>query len=174
MSFLNIEIKARCDNPHKIERILEKYDADFIGLDHQVDTYFNANYGRLKLREGNIENNLIHYFREDQEGPKSSQVLLYQSEPDSHLKEVLTEAIGILTVVDKQRNIYFIDNVKFHIDEVKCLGSFVEIEAIDKDGTLGKDKLEEQCNYFLNLLEIRASDLIKNSYSDILLNIEKC
>lgn len=174
MNFLNIEIKARCDNPQKIERILEKYEADFIGLDHQVDTYFNAKHGRLKLREGNIENALIHYFRNDQEGPKSSEVLLYKSKPDNTLKEVLTEALGILTVVDKQRNIFFIENVKFHIDEVKCLGSFVEIEAIDKEGSIGKSKLEEQCNYYLNLLEIRDSDLIKNSYSDMLLNNDKC
>ena len=174
MGFLNIEIKARCDNPQKIERILEKHEADFIGLDHQIDTYFKVNHGRLKLREGNIENALIHYFRKDQEGPKSSEVLLYKSEPGSNLKAILSESLGILTVIDKQRNIYFIDNVKFHIDEVQCLGSFIEIEAIDKDGKLGKEKLEEQCNYYLNLLEIPEKDLMKNSYSDMLLKSDQC
>ena len=31
----------------------------FIGEDNQEDTYFNVAKGRLKLREGNIENSLI-------------------------------------------------------------------------------------------------------------------
>ncbi|HFD33211.1 MAG TPA: CYTH domain-containing protein, partial [Gammaproteobacteria bacterium] len=53
----------------------------------------------------------------------------------------LTAALGIFKIVDKQRRIYFIGNVKFHIDEVKGLGSFVEIEAIDEDGNIGLEKL---------------------------------
>jgi adenylate cyclase, class 2 len=71
--------------------------------------------------------------------------------------------------VDKKREIYFIDNVKFHIDEVKGLGTFVEIEAIDKDGTIGKDKLQEQCQSFLELFKIPQTDLISVSYSDLLM-----
>ena len=34
--------------------------------------------------------------------------------------------------MDKKREIYFIHNVKFHIDNVKNLGTFIEIEAIDE------------------------------------------
>ncbi|KKQ88328.1 MAG: Adenylate cyclase [Berkelbacteria bacterium GW2011_GWA2_38_9] len=81
----------------------------------------------------------------------------------------MTKALGILVVVDKQREIYFIDNVKFHIDTVKNLGTFVEIEAIDKSGTIGKAELLKQCQYFLNLFNISQDDLISVSYSDLLL-----
>ena len=42
-----------------IRQILINKKADYKGLDHQIDTYFNVNIGRLKLREGSIENNLI-------------------------------------------------------------------------------------------------------------------
>ena len=56
---LNIEIKAKCQVPEKIHQILRKKEAEFKGIDHQIDTYFNVNDGRLKLREGNIENHLI-------------------------------------------------------------------------------------------------------------------
>jgi adenylate cyclase class IV len=59
--------------------------------------------------------------------------------------------------------------VKFHLDHVNNLGSFVEIEAIDSDGKIGKDKLLEQCNYYLKLFKIKQEDLISNSYSDLLL-----
>ena len=85
------------------------------------------------------------------------------------MKEILTTALGVLVVIDKSREIYFINNVKFHVDIVKDLGTFVEIEAIDPDGTIGKEKLFEQCNYYLDLFKIRREDLISNSYSDLLL-----
>jgi len=165
----NIEIKARSGNQEKIRTILYSMHADFRGVDHQVDTYFNVPCGRLKLREGNIENNLIHYFRENREGPKQADVTLFKSLPGTSLKEILTKALGILAVVDKQREIYFIENVKFHIDNVIGLGTFVEIEAIDENGTIGIKRLNQQCRQYLEILEIPKKDLISVSYSDLLL-----
>lgn len=136
MHHLNIEIKARSHQHANIQQLLEARHADFKGVDHQIDTYFNVQFGRLKLREGTIENHLIHYQRDNQAGPKQSNVTLFSSDPASTLKEILTKALGILVVVDKQRAIYFVDNVKFHLDVVAGLGTFVEIEAIDSDGSI--------------------------------------
>lgn len=167
---INIEIKARTTELERIREILKTNNADFIGVDHQVDTYFKVDSGRLKLREGNIENHLIYYERENTRGPKKSSVILYKNNPDSNLKEILLKSLGVLTVVDKHREIYFIDNIKFHLDSVVELGTFVEIEAIDKEGTIGNEKLLEQCNYYLELLLILKEDLIATSYSDLLLH----
>ena len=169
MAHLNIEIKARSNNHDAIREILKLKNADFKGIDHQIDTYFKINNGRLKLREGNIENHLIYYQRENKEGPKQSDVILFKSDPKSSLKEILTKSLGVLVMIDKKREIYFIDNVKFHLDVVKDLGTFVEIEAIDKTGTIGKDKLSEQCQFFLDLFKIPKEDLVSVSYSDLLL-----
>lgn len=169
MTQLNIEIKAKSNNQNFVREVLKSLNAKFIGVDNQLDTYFKVSSGRLKLREGNIENSLVHYDREDKEGPKQSNVTFYKSPDKSSLKEILTRSLGILVVVDKSREIYFIDNVKFHIDSVKDLGSFIEIEAIDSGGNIGKEKLFEQCNYYLDLFKIRKEDLISNSYSDLLL-----
>ena len=166
---INIEIKANCANSVRVEELLMAKNAQYIGTDHQIDTYFNVPNGRLKLREGTIENNLIHYHRSDQEGPKKSVVTLYKSAPNSSLKNVLEKANGIKVVVDKQRKIFFIENVKFHVDEVKGLGSFVEIEAIDKDGSLGEPFLEEQCDFYIKYLGIQKEDLLAISYSDMIL-----
>ncbi len=164
-----IEIKARCTQHEFIRNKLLELKADFKGMDHQIDTYFNVPNGRLKLREGNIENNLIHYHRKNQKGPKHSIVSLYQNKPGSILKKILSDSLGILTVVDKKREIFFIGNVKFHIDIVKGLGSFVEIEAIDRDGNIGIQKLDEQCKYYMELLSIEEENLIDCSYSDLLI-----
>lgn len=169
MEHINIEIKAKCADQEKIRDILKSHNADFKGIDHQVDTYFKVSNGRLKLREGDIENYLIFYEREDKEGPKQSNVILYKSDSASNLKEVLTKSLGILATVDKQREIYFINNVKFHLDNVQNLGTFMEIEAIDTTGNIDREKLLDQCNRYLKLLGIESVNLLTDSYSDQIL-----
>jgi predicted adenylyl cyclase CyaB len=72
-----------------------------------------------------------------------------------------------LAVVDKKREIYFIQNAKFHIDRVKKLGNFVEIEVFGP-AQAGK-RLKAECDLFQKLLGIRAKDLVRDSYSDQLL-----
>lgn len=167
---LNIEIKARCADWKKQHAILIKNGARYVGEDHQIDTYFKVPEGRLKLREGKIENHLIFYHRPDQEGPKQSDVQLYPVEPGKGLRGLLTNALGLLVVVDKKRRIYFIDNVKFHLDEVQGLGSFVEIEAIGQSPAHSPLHLETQCRHYMALLNIDPKDLVDVSYSDLLLN----
>ncbi len=168
MGIVVIEIKARCDEPDRIRSILQSENARFVGEDHQVDTYFVVEEGRLKLREGEIENSLIYYNRPNHAGPKRSDVRLYRTGTDTGLKNVLETFLETLVVVDKAREIYFIDNVKFHIDRVTGLGSFVEIEAIDENGVRGEEDLRVQCDHFLDLFDIDDADLLTSSYSDML------
>lgn len=170
MTHLNVEIKARCSQIDAVRRILKERDATFKGVDQQVDTYFNSPNGRLKLREGSIEYSLIHYNREDKVGPKNSIVTLYHPARNSKLKEILTNSLGVLVVIEKKREMYFIDNLKFHIDSVDRLGSLIEIEAIDTTGTIGLDGLLRQCEKYMKLLRIQPGDLISCSYSDMFLD----
>jgi adenylate cyclase class 2 len=164
-----IEFKVRVKDPEKVEELLQQLNPDFKGEDHQVDTYFNVDNGRLKLREGNIENALIWYNRPNDAGSKQSQVLLYKHLPDENLKAILTTVHGIKVVVDKRRRIYYIDNVKFHFDEVQGLGKFIEVEAIDESGEMGIEKIQQQCDYYAGMFKIGKDDFIAVSYSDLLL-----
>jgi adenylate cyclase, class 2 len=173
MGILNIEFKAKSNDIIAAENILLQHNPTFIGEDHQVDTYFNVAKGRMKLREGNIENALIHYERENTAGSKSSQVILYQHQPDENLKAILAKALGIKAIVDKKRKIYFIDNVKFHFDTVQNLGTFIEVEAIDKDGSIGKEKLQEQCDFYAAMFKINEEDFRAESYSDMIMAVNK-
>ena len=169
MSILNIEFKASTNKLAALETLLLQHIPLFIGEDHQIDTYFNVTKGRLKLREGNIENALIHYEREDTAGAKSSHVSLYQHQPDKTLKEILIKTLGIKAVVDKRRKIYFIENIKFHFDTVEGIGTFIEVEAIDKNGNIGKEKLQAKCDEYAALFSIRPEDYCAVSYSDMIL-----
>src|SRR6476469_11183322 len=100
---INFEFKASSSENQKLEKLLLSQNPLFIGTDHQIDTYFNVSSGRLKLREGNIENALIHYERSNVPGHKQSDVTLYPHPPEDALKQVLTKALGVKAVVDKKR-----------------------------------------------------------------------
>lgn len=168
MNIINFEFKAKVSNLEFYENKLLSLNPVFHGMDHQTDTYFNVPNGRLKLREGNIENALINYNRADIAGSKQSDVILYKHLPDPALKKILVEQLGIKTIVDKKRKIYFINHVKFHFDVVENLGTFLEVEVIDQDGTFTTAELQEQCNHYFDFFELTQDLVIDKSYSDLI------
>ena len=168
MNIKNYEFKAKVDSLEKYETMLLQLEPVFNGTDHQIDTYFNVPKGRLKLREGNIENSLINYNRENVAGSKQSDIILYNHKNDKALKDILALQLGIKIVVDKTRKIYFIGNVKFHFDVVKNLGTFIEVEAIDTSNEYTIDELKQQCDKYFDFFKLAKIDLIDKSYSDLL------
>jgi len=169
MNGTTIEIKARCLDLARARSVLRFCKATFKGLDRQVDTYFRVPSGRLKLREGRIENALIYYKRANRKSSKRCDAILHKSRNLGKLKKILTMACGVLAVVDKRREIYFIKNVKFHLDRVKKLGTFVEIEVLGYAKGANLTKLKKQCRLYQKLLNISKKDLLAHSYSDQLL-----
>jgi predicted adenylyl cyclase CyaB len=168
-SVLNVEVKARLADPARARAALRAAGAVCKGTDRQVDTYFRCPRGRLKLREGDIENALIHYHRPDEPGPKPAQVTLYAAPAPARLRELLTRALGVRVTVAKARVIHFLRNVKVHVDDVAGLGTFLEIEAVDADGTIGAARLLAQCRDTMRRLGVRQEDLLRGSYSDMML-----
>ena len=162
-----IEIKARANSHEKARLVLQQHEARFSGVDHQIDTYFIARNGRLKLREGNIECSLIAYERVETDRLKESSVVLYKPADPSTLKRALASSIGVRGTVDKMREIFFVGNIKFHLDDVKGVGRFIEIEAISEGGVPGREVLEKQVDDFMKLMEITDSDLVRESYVDL-------
>ena len=116
-----------------------------------------------------MKNALIHYHRLDVLGAKAANVELYRHKPKENLKEILVAALGIKTIVAKTRRIWFVKNVKIHVDQVEELGEFLEVEAINEDGSLSTQMLEDQCNFFAAFFEIKKEDYVAHSYSDLLL-----
>lgn len=168
MNNLNVEIKARYENLDKGRAILKSKNAEFKGEDYQIDTYFNVPKGRLKLREGNIENGLIYYERPDTSSPKSSKFEKCDIDTSSNLKNVLANSLSVLRVVDKKREIYFLDNIKIHLDSLEGLGTFIEFEARKIHPKHTEKYLLDQVEKCLKLFEVNNSDLCTHSYSDMI------
>jgi predicted adenylyl cyclase CyaB len=167
MKHLNFEFKARLHDEARVRAALKRLEARFIGTDHQIDTYFRVPGGRLKVREGRLENALIFYRRSNLRRPRQAAVEMMLLARRNPLRAILARALKTLAVVDKRREIYFVKNVKIHLDRVRRLGKFLEVEAISRAGDV--KKIRSQARQFQGLFGITAKDIVAESYSDLIL-----
>ncbi|MGA2630039.1 MAG: class IV adenylate cyclase [Terriglobia bacterium] len=165
MKRLNFEFKARLRDEAAVRAALKRLRARYVGRDHQVDTYFKVAQGRLKLREGKIENALIFYNRSNAARARRAKIEMALLARRNGMKAVLTKAFGVRVVVDKHREIYFVGNVKIHLDRVRGLGKYVEVEALARDGNLAQAR--RQALKFQKLFAIKHSDIVGKSYADL-------
>jgi len=167
MKILSFEFKARLRDEPRVREVLQRLRARFIGTDHQIDTYFRVSSGRLKVREGRLENSLIFYRRSNTRRARRSAVEMMLLPRWNSLRAILAGVLGTLAVVDKRREIYFVKNVKIHLDHVRRLGRFLEVEAISRTGDV--KKIRSQARQFQQLFGITAKDIVPESYSDMIL-----
>ena len=167
MKIVNFEFKARIKDERRVRDALKRLSARFIGTDHQIDTYFRVPAGRLKVREGRIENALIFYRRSNARRARQSAVEMMLLPSRNSLRAILERALVKLAVVDKRREIYFVKNVKIHLDRVSRLGKFLEVEAISRTGNV--KKIKSQARHFQQLFGITGKDIVPESYSDLVL-----
>ena len=170
----NIEIKARVGNLDVIRERVLKMKHEFLGYDYQVDTYFKTKSGRMKLRESSLSGAyVILYLRNDLSGPKSS---IYQTlvvENAQGVKNLLSQLLGIHTVVKKEREIYIYENVRIHLDRVKNLGTFLEFEAVLNDEYHDRTAEKKKVHQLMETLGITEKNLISSSYEKLIKNIKE-
>ena len=166
----NVEIKAKIspDDKRRIAELASKTGSGPQTL-MQTDTFFNTADGRLKLREfadGTAE--LISYSRSDLAQPRICNYLRFEVEEPTKMKRMLELSTGIQCIVEKHRDVYFIDQARIHLDEVKDLGLFLEIEVV-----LRSDQIEEVGNDIMESLleqfEIESTSFLAVSYADLIL-----
>ncbi len=147
---------------------------------HQTDTYFyvtnvkdslksRACEPRFKLREVNgwSEGWLIYYERPNQEGSRYSQYQLCEIADPGSLKGLLTVALGIKTIVKKQREIWMFNHTRIHLDTVTDLGQFVELETVFRGQTEAEAIDEHQ--HVKAVLHLDTVEPIAVSYSDLIM-----
>jgi len=138
--------------------------------ERQVDTYHRVDASgasrRVKVRDSDRHGlQLIRYARPEDAGVRASdyQRLLLEGPEDPRLAG-LGEP---LLVVTKVRDLYWIENVRVHLDEVEGLGSFLELEAVideERDEALCRRQVDE----LLEALGVGEAELLRASYSDLL------
>ena len=164
----NIEIKARVrDKSHVRDYMRAKGGAQH-ETQHQRDVFFHASHGRLKLRcfpDGTAV--LVAYNRPDTAGPKLSDYLLAPVADAAACEAALTRALGVRGIVEKKREISIVGQTRIHLDEVRDLGFFLELEVVlrpDQDSQTG----ESIANELMRDLKVEPDDLLQHAYIDML------
>ena len=164
----NVELKAHDPDPARtLERALAAGARDE-GLLRQRDTYFTVAAGRLKLREEDPGGaTLIGYQRPDAGGERVSAYRLVAVPDPEAMRAALADANGIDVVVVKRRHLLLWETVRIHLDEVRGLGSFLELEAVAAPGSdLRRER--EQVAHLREALDIPDEALREGSYADAL------
>jgi predicted adenylyl cyclase CyaB len=131
----NVEVKAFLADPETTRRLVaEAADGPPETLD-QTDTFFRAGTGRLKLRElGSGRAELIHYSRPDTPDPAESRFERAAVGDAPALRALLSSALGVAGTVRKRRLLYHVGRTRVHLDDVRDLGWFLELEVQMAEG----------------------------------------
>jgi adenylate cyclase class IV len=164
----NIEIKARIDSiasvlPRAV--LLASAPPEVI---EQDDTFFHCSTGRLKLRTFSPQQGeLIFYQRADFAGPKESFYLITSTNAPDTLRAVLAAALGVVGQVVKHRTLLLAGRTRIHLDRVRDLGEFLELEVVLRDGEQASDGVAE-AQVLMQRLGIQPDQLIEGAYLDML------
>lgn len=163
----NVEVKARVASLAAIEaRAREIATEGPLDLE-QDDTFFACARGRLKLREfADGRGELIHYRRADEAGPKTSDYVIAPTSDPASLRQALERAYGAAGRVRKSRRLYLAERTRIHLDRVRGLGSFVELEVVLREGESEEAGLGV-ARQLMARLGIEESQLVRGAYVDL-------
>ena len=166
----NIEIKARIDDlPSLALRVAAIADSGPTEIS-QDDTFFSCPDGRLKLRAfSSTSGELIYYRRANQEGPKESFYVLSPTASPDTLREALTHAYGQTGRVQKHRTLFLVGRTRVHLDDVRDLGQFLELEVVLDEGESADSGVAE-ANRLMARLGVQQAQLISGAYVDLMAN----
>ena len=165
---LNVELKARLPDLAQARAVARRLATRPAQELSQRDTYFHCDTGRFKLRQIDGEQaQLIWYQRASQQQATSSHYMLVEIPRPEGMMKLLAATLGIRAVVEKQREVYFYQNVRIHLDQVQLLGTFLEFEAVLEHA----DQIpqgHQQLDFLRRQFSIEDKDLLEGSYGEML------
>jgi len=162
-------IKAFCPDFQPIRRILTDIGAVWMEQTEQTDYFFRLPIRqdapascRLKLRVENHQPRCIYYY--DREQDRSPIVTFQRFEiRDPAIKDILATALGIETVVHKQREVWRTEHGIFNLDQLQGVGHIFEVEL----EVANPDQPEPQADYYRQLFRPYLGAEIHGSNEDL-------
>ncbi len=159
----NLELKIKLNSFNGIKKLLKKMDAQFIGVLNQKDVYYKTTGGLLKLRIENENQSIIKYLR-NENGKDRFSDYHYLKFSFGDAEKFFSGVFAAEAVVQKKRLLYLYDNTRVHLDAVKGLGNFLELETLVLNG---KADAKKRFNKIKKLLQLDKFEEIKKSYRDL-------
>ena len=161
---VNLEIKVALTSHKKVKAVLKEIGAEFKGILTQKDIYYKSPGCLLKMRIQNDRTELIRYNRVESGDTRWSDydVILLSGKkvPDFFNNILKTE-----TVVQKKRELWLYDNTRIHLDTVKGLGYFLELETLVLKG---RKDAEKRFNEMVKVLSLDFDRQIRSSYRNLM------
>jgi predicted adenylyl cyclase CyaB len=163
----NLEIKARNVDHSYIRRVLVRMKGEKKGILHQTDTYFKVPKGRFKLRDEKGKGAYAIYYERGEKAAQRWSIYhtLVVSKPKD-FRIFMQTTLGVRVEVVKKRELWLWKNARIHLDTVKALGTFIEIEVVVRKGEAQAQRIMDD---LLAEFRISRKDFIRKSYSDLLL-----
>ncbi len=164
----NIEVKARIDSVATLipraTAIAQHGPTEIF----QDDTFFACDSGRLKLRAfSDSAGELIFYRRADLLGPKECFYVRASTNDPSALREALALAYGVSGRVVKDRTLFLVGRTRVHLDRVRDLGEFMELEVALRDDEATEVAFGEARELMVRL-GVNDAQLVEGAYVDLL------
>jgi len=164
----NIEIKAVLTNRAAVEAAAVRLSSAGPETIHQEDFFFDCDRARLKLRIfAPDRGELIRYERADVADVRGSHYLIARTPDPLILYDILATMLGTTGVVKKTRTLYLIGQTRVHVDEVRGLGEFLEIEVVLRPGQ-SEVEAKSIATALLSEFGIGQEQLIAEAYVDLL------
>ena len=163
----NLEIKVRIKNLKQTINRIEKLRAKRIYSSRQTDVYFQNEKGRLKVRDSNGEKSVIFYDRIEDGRERWSKFHFIKVGTPIEWVKFFDLFLERLITVKKHRTLFQYKNTRIHVDQIKNLGNFIELETKMNSS---KKTARAEFDFLCKHLELDGGEQILNSYSDMILN----
>ncbi|MDP4173333.1 MAG: class IV adenylate cyclase [Bacteroidota bacterium] len=167
---VNLEIKVRLKSHKNVKTILNSIGAEFMGILKQKDIYYKGKSQLLKLRIQGNKNEFIRYNRDESGKTRWSNYDIIDMQ-GKKIPEFLQSILTVETIVEKRRELWYFDDTRIHLDTVKGLGQFLELETLVLKK--GRKDAEKRFNYMVNTLDLDVKGQIRSSYRTLMLKISK-
>lgn len=163
----NIEIKTAVPDLERVESRLTAMNAEYQWTHRQRDTFFNVPTGYLKLRVVEGEpGELISYVREPGIHPRPSDYEVVRIDRAGALESALSRSLGVRGVVEKTRRLFIWRHTRIHLDEVKDLGRFLELEAVA--GEIDLEEARREADLVIEALGLSPTNFLDRPYLELL------
>jgi adenylate cyclase class IV len=163
----NLELKIRVTSHQSLKKILEQIGAENKGMLKQKDVYYSIPNGLLKLRIENGYESLIFYNRNENNKNRWSDFEVLQF-ANAKGEKFFDNLFDVEVIVKKKRELFYYDDTRIHLDTVKYLGQFLELETLVINGKVDAKKRFEK---IISLLKLDESKQIRKSYKDLLMGV---
>jgi predicted adenylyl cyclase CyaB len=163
----NIEVKAPLRDRLKVEKKLSALGARPMWVRNQMDTFYRVPEGWLKIREAEGKPaELISYRRATGEsGPRVSDYDVLVVGDGAAARRLLGRVLPADKVVEKERTLWIYEHTRIHLDRVRGLGEYLELETVVEG--MSPEEARQETARIVDVLGLDPAEFIAVPYRDL-------